>query len=122
MTAIDRDEIIVLGRDAVGAVAESHECGIQTRYYLTDCCGASAKGCDGYIGCRACYREIDPLLGGVPDSRMVLVREKPEVGIRDDTLGGWWVFQDVPLQLIDVYGDGILYDEWKRRYLTATTK
>ena len=35
-------------------------------FYVTDCCGASAKGCDGYTGCRACYEEIDPGLGGVP--------------------------------------------------------
>lgn len=25
-------------------------------YGLTACCGASFKGLDGYIGCRACYR------------------------------------------------------------------
>jgi len=31
---------------------------------LTACCGATAKGCDGYIGCRYCYREIEPMLGG----------------------------------------------------------
>lgn len=30
---------------------------------LTSCCGADAKGCDGYTGCRWCYREIDPSLG-----------------------------------------------------------
>ena len=30
---------------------------------LTSCCGATAKGCDGYIGCRDCYREIDSFLG-----------------------------------------------------------
>lgn len=36
-------------------------------YYVTDCCGATAKGCDGYIGCRACYGEVDPGLGGIPD-------------------------------------------------------
>lgn len=30
---------------------------------LTGCCGADAKGCDGYIGCRWCYRECDPMLG-----------------------------------------------------------
>jgi hypothetical protein len=35
--------------------------------FVTDCCGASAKGCDGYTGCRACYAEIDPGLGGLPD-------------------------------------------------------
>lgn len=30
---------------------------------LTSCCGADAKGCDGYTGCRWCYREIDSSLG-----------------------------------------------------------
>ena len=32
-------------------------------YYLTPCCKASAKGCDGYIGCRSCYRPIADELG-----------------------------------------------------------
>lgn len=31
---------------------------------LTPCCFASAKGLESYIGCRSCYREIDPALGG----------------------------------------------------------
>ena len=48
-----------LGRDDVGLLAESD--GIV--YYLTDCCEASAKGLEDYVGCRACYREIDPALG-----------------------------------------------------------
>lgn len=30
-------------------------------YPLTECCAASAKGCDGYIGCRSCYDEIDDI-------------------------------------------------------------
>jgi hypothetical protein len=30
---------------------------------LTSCCNATAKGCDGYIGCRSCYREIESSLG-----------------------------------------------------------
>ena len=32
---------------------------------LTGCCGATAKGCDGYVGCRDCYEEIDPRLGSM---------------------------------------------------------
>lgn len=32
-------------------------------YPLTPCCQASAKGCDGYIGCRKCYTEVDPAFG-----------------------------------------------------------
>jgi hypothetical protein len=30
---------------------------------LTSCCGATAKGCDGYVGCRICYDEVDSALG-----------------------------------------------------------
>lgn len=30
---------------------------------LTYCCGATAKGCDGYIGCRKCYSEVESYLG-----------------------------------------------------------
>ena len=30
---------------------------------LTYCCGASAKGCDGYTGCRKCYNEVEDYLG-----------------------------------------------------------
>ena len=29
----------------------------------TNCCGSSAKGCDGYTGCRNCYREVESYLG-----------------------------------------------------------
>ena len=32
-------------------------------YPLTECCGASAKGSMGAVVCRACYAEIDPLMG-----------------------------------------------------------
>lgn len=34
-------------------------------YPLTPCCQASAKGLEDCIGCRGCYREIDPLYGDV---------------------------------------------------------
>ena len=30
---------------------------------LTSCCNVTAKGCDGYTGCRNCYREVEPYLG-----------------------------------------------------------
>ncbi len=30
---------------------------------LTDCCGATAKGLEDYVGCRRCYTEIDSLYG-----------------------------------------------------------
>ncbi len=111
--------VFVLGRDAVGTVAEDRELDPPFRYYLTECCGASAKGLEDYVGCRACYAEIDPSLGGCPDKGTVLVKHKPDSGsgIRDDVLDGWWVFVDVPLALAEVYGDGLPYDEWKARYL-----
>lgn len=32
-------------------------------YPLTPCCDASAKGCDGYVGCRGCYEEVSPAFG-----------------------------------------------------------
>lgn len=91
-------DVTVLGRDAIGVVAESEG----MRYYLTECCGASAKGMEGYIGCRSCYAEIDPQLGDVPDQRMVQV-------------DGRWTFVPKPMHLLAVYGDGIPYDEWKKR-------
>lgn len=64
-------DILVLGLDAEGyVVVRAH--GMD--YALTACCQASAKGCgpysdddEGYIGCRACYAEVDPKLGGEPD-------------------------------------------------------
>jgi len=89
------DTVIVLGRDKVGVVAESYG----MRYYLTDCCGASATGTADYVGCRACYQPIDDRLGDVPDSDMRYV-------------DGEWTFVSKPLALIDVYGDGITYDAW----------
>lgn len=108
--------VYVLGRDRVGVVAEDRSLTPPFRYYLTPCCGASAKGLEDYVGCRACYAEIDSALGGTPDSRTVLVKEQPERGgMRDNTFDGWWVFQDKPLDLVEVYGDGLPYDEWKAR-------
>jgi hypothetical protein len=62
------DTVTVLGHDGVGVVAELRESnGFTMRYYLTPCCDASDKGCDGYVGCRACYAEIDPMLSAPPD-------------------------------------------------------
>lgn len=63
------DAMTVLGLDAEGYVVVrwSESTGFTMEYALTACCQASAKGCDGYIGCRACYAEVDPKLGGDPD-------------------------------------------------------
>lgn len=85
------DETTVLGRDEVGIVAEADG----FRYYLTDCCGASAKGCgDGVTACRACYEEIDDALGGCPER---------------DTTSPWF------RPFLEVYGDGIPWTAWAER-------
>lgn len=97
------DSIFVLGRDAVGAVAEDRSMTPPFRYYLTDCCGASSKGMESYVGCRSCYREVDPSLGDVPDKD---VRWTQADGI---------TITDKPLALVEVYGDGLTYDDWKAR-------
>lgn len=83
MTAQISDEVIVIGRNEIGAVAES----MGMRYYLTPCCGASAKGSESGIVCRACYYLIDEALGGLPE----------------------WD------PLTEVYGDGLTYEDWKAR-------
>jgi hypothetical protein len=37
-------------------------------FYITDCCDASGKGSDGgVVVCRACYREVDIAIGGIPE-------------------------------------------------------
>lgn len=36
-------------------------------YPLTPCCQASAKGCDGYVGCRKCYQPLDCGFGAAWD-------------------------------------------------------
>lgn len=54
----------IVGHDAYGLAYAFASDG--TLYYPTPCCGASAKGLEDGVGCRACYRMIDPMLGGVP--------------------------------------------------------
>lgn len=106
MSAATTDETVtVLGRDDVGVIAE----GYGMRYYLTPCCGASAKGCDGYIGCRACYAEIDPSLGGVPDSTVRFADGKITTEPRT-------------IRFVEVYGDGIPYEKWAATALPARVR
>lgn len=94
---------IVLGVNEIGTVAEAEG----FRFYLTPCCGASAKGMESYIGCRNCYAEVDPALGGIP----------PRAGSPGHqvalTVQGHDLREDGPLTV--VYGDGLPYDEWQRR-------
>lgn len=51
-------------------------------FYVTPCCGASAKGCDGYTGCRKCYTEVDPGLGGIAPTDWYAPHRRAQV---DDT-------------------------------------
>lgn len=62
-TIFETDGVIVSSSLAI--VAESDG----TRYYLTHCCGASAKGSGNSstgVCCRGCYREIPEWYGGMP--------------------------------------------------------
>lgn len=43
---------------------------------LTNCCSMDAKGCDGYIGCRGCYRPVDSSLGGYLNEHDIYIRVK----------------------------------------------
>lgn len=53
----------IIGRDASGRqVAECEG----MRYYVTECCGASAKGAGDGVVCRACYQPVDDAYGGLP--------------------------------------------------------
>lgn len=99
---------IVLGRDAVGVIAESDG----MRFYLTECCGASAKGLEDYIGCRSCYGEIDPSLGGVPDKEALT-----NWSTDPPTFGG---FRDKPIVWVEIFGDGLPYETWKETLMNDT--
>jgi hypothetical protein len=52
----------IVATDEIGRIAESD--GI--RFYVTECCRASAKGGEFGTICRNCYSPIDARLGGVP--------------------------------------------------------
>ena len=43
---------------------------------LTSCCNVTAKGCDGYTGCRNCYREVESYLGAEMHETDVYLRVK----------------------------------------------
>lgn len=74
-------DVLVIGRDVVGVIAESEG----FRYYITECCAASATGTDDGTACRNCYSEVSDALG------------------------------DVPSQPTKVFGDGIRWEVWKAR-------
>lgn len=45
---------------------------------LTACCGATAKGCDGYTGCRSCYKEVPSYLGAEMHQTDIYLKVKVE--------------------------------------------
>lgn len=63
------DTVTIVGRDSLGLIAELGG----MRYYLTECCRASATGVQvtpsnpAGVACRGCYQAIDPRLGGLPE-------------------------------------------------------
>jgi|TARA_Y100000034_G_scaffold31384_2_gene38403 hypothetical protein len=54
---------------------------------FTSCCGAFSKGCDGYIGCRGCYQEIEEYFSNKKSFRK-LIENKTLLAEFDNLLGG----------------------------------
>ena len=86
---------VPIDEDGVGLVAEYTGDGAAApgqRFYLTPCCGASAKGMEDYVGCRNCYEPIDPALGGIPpNGDTVDVDSLPEWAVNGagEVVGRW---------------------------------
>ena len=67
----------VVGADPAGLeIAVNNE---GNAFYVTPCCGATAKGLEDYVGCRSCYEEIDPALGGIPDVEWFAPSERARI-------------------------------------------
>lgn len=89
------DGIVVLGLDAYGYTVvrytdrASDGSEFVMEYALTRCCHASAKGLEDCIGCRSCYAEVDPYLGGPADPVVVPVvpAGDPKIGAPDVSHG-----------------------------------
>lgn len=65
----------IIGYEAhSGLMVASDPDGGSLTYTLSPCCGASFKGCEGYVGCRACYADLTGLGGGVPFGEVVPVQ------------------------------------------------
>lgn len=67
-----QNQVDVVGVDRDGDKVARYTDGDFTMLYpLTPCCGASGKGMmddatgEGFVGCRSCYREVDPKYGSV---------------------------------------------------------
>ena len=66
----------VVGADSVGSIAVNND---GDAFYVTPCCGASSKGMEDYTGCRKCYEEVDPELGGIPAALWFAPSARPRV-------------------------------------------
>lgn len=66
--------VTIIGRDAVGVIAEQVEAdlGLTFRFYLTPCCAAAVTGVSVTVAnprgvaCKGCYRPVDPALEREP--------------------------------------------------------
>lgn len=68
----DTHAVQILGSDSEGKiVAESDG----LRYYLTDCCFASATGSANGVVCRECYKPVSSEFGGEPEAVAEPVRK-----------------------------------------------
>jgi hypothetical protein len=63
------DTTKILGRAQRSGMLVAGSDDLTFRWYLTECCRASAKGSMDATVCRACYNEIDPSYGGVYDEK-----------------------------------------------------
>lgn len=70
----------LVGREAGTGYLVMEDPADETRWYVTECCLASAKGSMGGVVCRACYAEVDPGLGGVPVYAVEAIQPAEENG------------------------------------------
>lgn len=78
---ISADKIAGITKDG-GHIVLSETFGNSTMSWaLTPCCNASGKGLDdgfggGMVGCRSCYREVDPIFGADLEARDIIEVKK----------------------------------------------
>ena len=68
----DAHAVQILGADAEGRIVAESE---GFRYYLTECCFASATGSADGVVCRECYGSVEASYGGTPDEVTEPVRK-----------------------------------------------
>ncbi len=68
----DAHAVQILGADAEGKIVAESE---GFRYYLTNCCFASATGSGDGVVCRECHKPVSSEFGGEPDAVVEPVRK-----------------------------------------------